>query len=424
MPADRNEAFARRAAPLMDGAPSAVGPVAFDMGSVEVAVFDFLSHETMHHPFNEGYIRMLRAAFPVGSIVFHAAPGHIERISKRLSPLPNVVLRACPPFPSTGARHNPLTGRRAAHHCLSVMFRETAELKPRLVVVLGVDANLLAVVGQRWPKVSSAPLHLILHGHLGEAMLWRSRNPLIRNADIVAQLANPLPPSVSLVTLELGIKEAIAEAWPNIAPSVVTLEHPVLRSEWATERPAGHNDRRFTVAFLGHARRAKGFEVFADLARSVRRPDMAFDAIGISSPDSDGIDRSGLRMEPSQIGLTREEYLAALQRSDIVCSPLHSRAYDFTASGTISDAIAALKPVIAFRNRTLEAMEARYGPIGILVDSREELFSVFATLDCDRVREECRQWAQTIARIREARKPEALALQYAGLLHQRTRDMA
>jgi hypothetical protein len=29
-----------------------------------VAVFDFLSHEFMYHPFNEAYLRLLRAAFP------------------------------------------------------------------------------------------------------------------------------------------------------------------------------------------------------------------------------------------------------------------------------------------------------------------------------------------------------------------------
>jgi hypothetical protein len=391
---------------------------------IEVAAFDFLSHETMHHPFNEGYVRVLRAAFPKGSIVFHAAAGHVERLSSRLASLHNVVLRACPPFRSIQDRHNPLAGRWAALRCLHFMLGETAELKPRLVSVLGVDANLLAVVRRKWSSFSPTPVHLILHSHLGEAMLWRSRNPLVRQADFVSQLSRPLPAGVTLMVLELGIKEAIVELWPQVGRSVETLEHPVLTSEWAPAS-ATHRSDQFTVVFLGHARRAKGFEVFADLARCVRRVDLAFDAIGISSTDSDEVDQSGLRTKPSPTGLSRLQYLDALRRADVVCSPLHNRAYDFTASGTVSDAIAALKPIVAFRNRTLEAIHRRYGSIGVLVDSREEMISYFANLDREQARESHLQWVQNIAKMREARRPEVLAAEYAKLVaHVRPDDGA
>ena len=390
---------------------------ACETAPLEVAIFDFLSHESMHHPFNEGYLRMLRAAFPAGRIAFHAAPGHVERLAPRLASLENLVLRAGPPFQSSGrARHNPLVGRWEARRSLAYMRRELERQSPRLVAVLGTDANLLAVVGRNWRRVSSAPLHLVLHSHLGEAMLWRSRNPLIRSADFVAQMGRPLPAGVSLLVLELGIADAIAEVWPKLAPSVVTLEHPVLTSEWAEAAAPRAPGEPFTIAFLGHARRAKGFGVFADVARRLKRPDLAFDAIGISSADSDDVDQSGLRTRPSRAGLTRQEYLAALRRADIVCSPLHSRAYDFTASGTISDAIAALKPVIALRNRTLQAVVDRYGEIGLLVDSAEELHSVLERLEADEARRMCAQWTQNIARIREARRPEALAPDYARLV--------
>ena len=135
------------------------------------------------------------------------------------------------------SHHNPFAGQWGARQCLGVIAKHTAGRRVRLTALLGFNASLLAVIGRRWPIGSSAPLHMILHSHLGEAMAWRSRNPFIRAADLVSQLRRPLPQSVRIVALELGMKEAIAHSLPWIAPSIVTLEHPILASEWTASSP-------------------------------------------------------------------------------------------------------------------------------------------------------------------------------------------
>ena len=38
--------------------------------SFEIKIFDFLSFDHVHLPFNEGYLRILRAAFPEDHISF------------------------------------------------------------------------------------------------------------------------------------------------------------------------------------------------------------------------------------------------------------------------------------------------------------------------------------------------------------------
>ena len=98
--------------------------------------------------------------------------------------------KACKPFetPFGLSHHNPFAGRWAARQCLTVVARHIAERRVRLTALLGFNASLLAVIGYRWPTVSSAPLHMILHSQLGEAMDWRSRNPFIRATDLVSQL--------------------------------------------------------------------------------------------------------------------------------------------------------------------------------------------------------------------------------------------
>jgi len=382
--------------------------------SFDVQVFDFLSFDHVHLPFNEGYLRILRAAYPDDHISFSAAKGHIERLAPRVADLANVTLLPCKSFetPFGLSHHNPLAGRWGARQCLDTIARHTAGRHVRLIALLGFNASLLAVIGHRWPMVSSAPLHMILHSHLGEAMTWRSRNPLIRATDLVSQLRRPLPQAVRIVALELGMKEAINDSLPAVSPAVVTLEHPILSSEWTANPPLTPTGK-VKIGFVGHARRAKGFDLFVELAHRCSRDDIEFHAIGHSSSETDQLDLSKLALKPSQMPLLRDEYLAALEGVDLVCLPLPGRVYDFTGSGTVSDAIAALKPLIVFRNRTMEAMFARYGPIGWLADGRDDLFRLVGELDPIEFARRHSSWVNNLRALREARRPELLAKSYA-----------
>ena len=385
-------------------------------GLRDIALFDFISHETMHLPFNEEYLRVLRAAFPADRIIFRARAGHIANLRPRVADLPNIVFEACEPFtvPFGLSSHNPLGGRLAAQACRKTMAHGLSGAAVRLVALLGADANLYATIGRHWPRIAPVPLHMILHGQLGDAMIWRSRNPIVRATDLVTQVRHPLPPSVKLVALELGVKEAIAALAPANR-SVVTLEHPILPSEWSEDvPPAGAGALR--IAFLGNARRSKGFEIFVTLARAAARPALSFESIGIAAPDTDHLDLAVLSRKPSRTSMSRTDYLEAVRAIDLVCLPLHGRAYDFTASGTVADAVSALKPLIAFRSRTLDAIVQRYGPIGWLVDSEAELQQIVATLDRRAFIAARPLWVENLRKMREARRPERLAAGYAALL--------
>lgn len=385
----------------------------------EIALFDFISHETMHLPFNEAYLRVVRAAFPDDRIIFRARAGHIANLQPRVADLSGIAFEACAPLtiPFGLSSHNPLGGRLAARSCRHFMAMALDGRPTRLAVLLGVDGSLYAGIGLQWAGVSQAPLHMILHGQLGDAMIWRSRNPLVRANDLVSQIRHPLPPSVKLVALELGVAEAIADLAPANR-SVITLEHPILTSEWSDEVPPA-DDGNLKIAFLGNARRSKGFEVFVNLARATERDEITFESIGVAAPDTDHLDVGVLTRVPSRASMSRQDYVDAVRAIDLVCLPLHSRAYDFTASGTLADAISALKPLIAFRNRTLDAIVERYGAIGWLVDSETELFYLVSTLDQRNFAEARPQWVENLRNIRAARRPEALAPGYAAHVSRR-----
>jgi hypothetical protein len=379
-----------------------------------ISLFDFQSHEKMHLNFNEGYLRTLRIAFPADRIEFHACAGHAETLRARLSDLRDIEYIAIERFtvPWRFSRHNPLAGRYAALKCRSTLFKQIKEKPLRLVGLLGEDANLYAMIGKRWNRISRAPLHMILHNHLGDATRWRSRNPFIRHMDLVSLVQSPLPSNVRIAALELGVQERIKEAYPAIHSSVFTYEHPLLESEWGPENLA---DQNLAVAFLGNASNTKGFNLFAEITRRHTDADTEFHAIGIASSDSARLELGHLKRQPTPGGLDRAAYLAAIQAVHYVCLPLSNVEYDFIASGSVTDAICGLKPLLALRTRSLDAIVAKYGEIGRIVDSAEALNTAFDDLPSPDSAQ-YRIWVENLRRIRLARHPSALARDYAAAL--------
>jgi hypothetical protein len=61
----------------------------------------------------------------------------------------------------------------------------------------------------------------------------------------------------------------------------------------------------------------------------------------------------------------------------------------------------------------MEAIFTRYGSIGWLVDSRDDLFELICTLDPIEFARRHSTWINNLRAIREARTPEALAESYA-----------
>ncbi len=371
-----------------------------------VAVFDFLSHEFMHHPFNEGYLRLLRAAFPGDRVIFHARPGHIERLAPRFDAADGIEFRPCPPFtvPFGLSRHNPIAGRLGARRCRDSMAASIGQENLRLVAVLGVDANLYSMLRRAWPRFAPAPLHMILHNHLADAASWRSRNPFYRAFDLMSVLQRPLPSHVRLVALELGISDAIAAIAPALVPSLEKLEHPVLVSEWAAAPVEGSVPPVLRIGFLGQASTGKGFDLFVELSRACRGGPFEFHSIGITAPDSYTFDLSNLSRKPGLNSVPRDDYVAAVAGLDLVCLPLPD-IYRYVASGSVIDAVAGLKPLVCLRNPSLDAIVARYGPIGYMADSKDDLAAFIRTLTPAGFAARRGEWIGNLRKLREARSP-------------------
>lgn len=381
-----------------------------------VAVFDFLSHGQMHLPFNEAYIRTLRAAFPDDAVLFCAKREQVVALAPLLAGDPAIRFQPIPGFsaPFGLSRHNPIGGWLAARQCLSTIAIHVAGKNLRMAAVLGADANLHAALRTGWPSLHKAMLHVIVHNHVAAGVQWRSRNPVLRHFDMLSRLQPGLPPTMRLVALELGIAEAIGLIAPALRGAVETLEHPILESEWGMA-PGVQGEGPLRIGFLGHASRDKGFHRFAAWAKQSAGPERSFHAVGLASADAQRMDLSGLATPPSPKSVARPDYVALLATCDLVCLPL-SPIYDYVASGSVIDALAGLKPLFSVRNRSLSQMRMKYGEFGELAEDEEALGALIRGVTRADFAPRAQRWIAALTAIRAARTPAALAPGYRALI--------
>lgn len=381
-----------------------------------VAVFDFFSHGQMHLPFNEAYVRTLRAAFPDDTVLFCAKHEQVTALAPLLANDPAIRFQPISGFaaPFGLSRHNPLGGWLAAKACISTIAAQVAGKSLRMAAVLGADANLHAALRSGWRSVSTALLHVIVHNHVAAGVQWRSRNPILRRFDMLSRLQPKLPATMRLVALELGIAEAIGLIAPALRGAVDTLEHPILESEWGVpSSTAGEGPLR--IGFLGHASRDKGFHRFAAWAKQSAGPERSFHAVGLASADALRMDLSGLATPPSPTSVARPDYVALLAACDLVCLPL-SPIYDYVASGSVIDAIAGLKPLYSVRNRSLLEIRTKYGAFGELAQDEDALGTLIRGATRADFAPRAQRWIAVLTAIRAARTPAALAPGYRSLI--------
>ena len=125
------------------------------------------------------------------------------------------------------------------------------------------------------------------------------------------------------------------------------------------------------IAFIGAATKNKGFDNFLDLARDADPAAVDFRFIGSLHEAFPGASLAGIDM-PSH-PLTREDFIRRLREVDYVFMPFTEKTYEFTASGSLLDCVAQMKPVISLNFAGVRELAAKWGDIGFIRQSMAEI---------------------------------------------------
>lgn len=392
-----------------------------------ILVFETNWTGTVHVAGNSAIIQVITRAFPGQTVRVHAAPDHLAELRRdpAFTALDNVATVAVAvPAQHPGRLH--LVSARRFRQELAILRASLGDVpaaEPVLVMLLSATSTAIfaaawAVRLARRGRRAPAAVQVGLHGNLNDARGWRSRNPLRRRFDLAAALAAP-PPGLRFLVLEEAIRDAMHRFAPLAASRTDVLPLPVNPGESAAIAPSALT-APLRIGFVGTATAAKGIDIFLDLARrlTARFGDrIAFHLVGRALPGSDPHRFAGLAEPVGTAQLPRAEFLRRLARLHYVLLPYQPGYYDLSASGALLDAVTWRKPVIALSVPIVAAMfAAADGGIGVLCDDAAGLEAAVAEIatrmDADRYARE----VATLARLRAARQPAALAAQYAALV--------
>lgn len=367
-----------------------------------------------HVPFNAGILAMLRAAFPSEPLCFAGAAAHIEHVKVQLGPSVTGSI-------SWLEIHVPRRGLSYARRLLAEItaIRRVLRVSPEggchhLLLTSSSPSTVVAAKIIRRVQAHAVRVQAILHGGLSGVSGPRHRHPVRRFEEMRTALTLLGNAGLQYLVLEDSVRTSLLRALPSLVGKVEVLEHPLPPNEG--ESTVNESWPPIQFGFLGVANHAKGFLSFTTLASAIGGEfpgKTAFHAIGRFQADENARpDVSALTTAPGTERLSRTEFRERVRQIHFIVLPHQSAGYEMNASGTLLDAIAWQKPVIARKIPIFEHMFERHGDIGYLFADDAELHQITRTLVEDFDHSRYRAQVARLQRARSDRTPTALAVTY------------
>lgn len=189
---------------------------------------------------------------------------------------------------------------------------------------------------------------------------------------------NPAPGLRFLVLSDVALENLKPYLSEELANRFSAIDHPILPAEL---KPADAHAREgdiLNVGTVGILNRHKGSDDYLKLINLVKKNEsereVDFSIIGHIQCEPEPFERAGVRVpsKPEE-PLPETKFLAEVSELDFILFFYSSDTYRLTASGALLDAVRLRKPIIALRNDYFEYFFKKFGSIGYLVDSIEEM---------------------------------------------------
>jgi hypothetical protein len=388
-----------------------------------ILIFEMTWLGIAHVPGNSATIQTIAQACPGESIRVFAGESHLTELQRDPALTANTQIELIPidVFAGLQGRTQIVSfGRfRKEFAALRRGLSGVPHGEPCLLFLLSATSTAIFAASflTRWRR-GIAGVHIGMHGNLNDLTGWRSRNPLARAFDLNAAMRARHPRRFRFLVLERAIKDALAALIPQAAERTDVLRLPINLTEIP---PDGDMNLSLPirVGLVGQATRAKGIDVFLDLARDMRARHgdaIAFYLVGQPVRGGDLTVFAPLAHAVTHETLSRDGFLERLAGLHYVLLPLREEYYGLSASGALIDAITWLKPVIASPLPIVAELFGQFGEIGYQCDGlegfRAVLEGILANVDAARYRRQ----VDAMRLARDSRLPGRLAIEYRAIL--------
>jgi len=377
---------------------------------------------TIHAPGNSTLLDIAKLAFPAQQLAIYAEAGHVQEVKSLLKAAcsPTVQFHTIELSPDFLHRPHIVSFKR--------LFKELQTIGKALSSVPSGEDCLLILLSATSTSMVAANLiarlrrgrtfiQAQLHGNLNELTDWRHGDPVRRALDLKSVLSRPHGGRMRYLVLEEFIRTRLAALNPATTEITDALPHPLaLQGHTQTEKPL---EPPLRVGLVGLGSEEKGMGAFLRIARQLKEElgdRVRFHHVGTFVKGTDLSLYALLEEPPAEKQLTRQEFLARINRLHYVVFPFKENYYGLSASGTFMDAVAALKPVIATRIPLTEQFFREFGEIGHLCDGEAEMISTIRNIALNPDPAAYRAQAEMMRKGRAARSLEALAPRYRDIV--------
>ena len=369
-----------------------------------------------HVPVNSGLLETIRLAFPHRNVTFCGEESHLNLVRMQIGPeMSSSILWKAISLPP---RHAQFSRRWIADFKLLkyLLKRSNEDAFAHLVLTAAGPSILVALKLLLCFLQGIKSTQIILHGNLNELTEWRSRNPFIRWQNLRTALTLGNNKKIQYIVLEESIRETLLRILPSLQGSVAVLDHPIPPHEEATDIINFHPP--FHFGFLGLATEAKGFPLYSKVACVMSKKFsqfVEFHVIGRILDNGQKLEMDGLSSKPDTGRLSRNEFVRRLKSLHFTCFPYIKNYYELSPSGTLLDAIAWEKPIIASRLPIFEKLFSRFGDIGYLYENEAEFSQIIEKIIKEADVARYRKQVMSIREVKCSRTTKSLACTYRGL---------
>jgi glycosyltransferase involved in cell wall biosynthesis len=255
-------------------------------------------------------------------------------------------------------------------------------------------------------------LQAVLHG-LGDISGKRSKHPVRRLKDMRSAVTLSCSRNIQYIALELDVKEAIINKIPSLKQNLEVIEHPIPPNEEMLHSIELNLPVKF--GFLGRVQEVRGFPVFLNLASEMVKEyqdRVEFHVVGRCTEKNFSYTTDALATKPSSERLERHKFIEMAKKLHFIIFPLSPQFYQLTASGSLMDAVAWEKPIIAGNIPMLTRLFRNYGDIGYIFHDELELYETVKCIieKCDNRHYELQ--INNMKKVREGRSANVLGKAY------------
>jgi glycosyltransferase involved in cell wall biosynthesis len=378
----------------------------------------------MHSPGNSATTQVVAHAFPDQRVRVLAETSHISELKSDpfLSKLPNIEFLDIPAYDDTlrGKLHIVSFRRMAREFRILARAIRAVEGDENIhVFLLSATSTAIFVCGWllRLFRGRTLTFHIGLHGNLNDIRGWRPLNPLKRRYDMRSALTARRHNRLRFLVLDESIRDEMIRILPTAGRLLDVLPLPLNPNEVGLKTPLGLS-KPVRIGFVGLATRAKGIDVFLEVARTARKQfgdRFEFHLVGRLQQGTELPPLDVLAHHASHKMMSREEFKTHLAKLHYIMLPFRSGYYNLSASGAIIDALVWEIPIIATRVPLVERLFAHYGNIGYLCDDGGDLIEAIEDIAKLNPAHYDKQVAAIVAAGRD-RLPQNLAPRYRAML--------